>query len=199
MNALPGNLYSGMSQRIVDYAYTYFNPRPDRARFFASNNLAVPAEPFRTLGGFDPRFVPAAAEDRDLCDRWLQRGLRLAYVPEAVVYHAHHLTLAGFCRQHFGYGRGAHRFYRARAERGGPGLRPDPRFHLAAPRALVAGAPPHDALPLLGLTLLWQLANAAGYVREALGTRAPLQPLPPLRGQVEHEGEGAPSGEESVL
>jgi hypothetical protein len=37
------------------------------------------------------------------------------YVPDAVIYHAHHLTLRRFMRQHFSYGRGACHFHRTRA------------------------------------------------------------------------------------
>jgi hypothetical protein len=53
--------------------------------------------------------------------------LGLLYLPEAVVYHSHRLTLAGFLRQHFTYGRGAWHFHRARAERGGPPVAMEPR------------------------------------------------------------------------
>jgi hypothetical protein len=47
-------------------------------------------------------------------------------VPEAVVRHSHSLTLPGFLRQHFHYGRGAFHFHRARAERGGPPVASEP-------------------------------------------------------------------------
>lgn len=59
----------------------------------------------------------AAGEDRELCDRWLNRGYQMQYIPEAIVYHSHYLTLASFWRQHFNYGRGAFHFHQLRASR----------------------------------------------------------------------------------
>ena len=107
VNALKENVYAVAGQLLVDYLYATFNSDPDRARFLASNNLAVPAEHFRSLGGFDTRFTRAAGEDRDLCGRWLRRGYSLQYTPDAIVSHTHALTLAGFVRQQVDYGRGA--------------------------------------------------------------------------------------------
>src|SRR6266498_390709 len=72
LNALPGNLCSTLSHLVVDAAYACYNADPDNARFFASNNLAVPTRRFLELGGFDPEFT--TAEDRDLCARWLESG-----------------------------------------------------------------------------------------------------------------------------
>ena len=112
LNGLPDNLYSAVSQMVIEVVYAHYNADPDHARFFASNNLAAPADRFRALGGFDPDF--STAEDRDLCERWLAHGGRLVYAADAVVRHAHALTLGGLWRQHFAYGRGARRFHRTR-------------------------------------------------------------------------------------
>ena len=127
VNGLDNNLYSTTSQMIVDEAYAYFFRRKSDLRFFASNNMAVSAKLFHESGGFDPAF--RTSEDRDLCDRWMRRGHSLVYASEAIVYHHHHLTLTAFCRQHFHYGRGAHRFYRMRAQRGRSRWKPDLQFY----------------------------------------------------------------------
>jgi GT2 family glycosyltransferase len=87
----------------------------------------------RAGGGFDETFT--TSEDREVCDRWLARGLRLVYAPDAVVHHAHALTLRSLWRQHFGYGRGARRFHLARAARGAGGFRPEGSFYLKLLRA----------------------------------------------------------------
>ena len=164
INALPGNLCSVLSQLVVEVAYACANADPDDARFFASNNLVVPADGFRRLGGFDPGFT--TAEDRDLCARWRRRGGRLVYTPEALVCHAHQLTLRGLWRQHFAYGRGAYRFHR----RHGRGWRfdIDRRFYRD-----LAGRPFREergqrAARLAVLLAVQQAANAAGFLAEML-------------------------------
>lgn len=168
LNALPRNPYAAASQDLIGYLYSHFNAGSHNSRFFTSNNMAIPANKFRESGGFDQCFPFAAAEDRDFCDRWLHAGGNLAYVPEAVVYHAHNLTLAGFWRQHFHYGRGAYRFHRQRVIRTRQPLKLEPlsfyyrliTYPFAKKHGLVKG--------LLGslLMMLSQLANAGGYFWE---------------------------------
>lgn len=126
VNTLKGNLYSEASQALISYLYDYYGRTNSTNRFFTSCNFAMQTDLYRVCGGFDPRFRLAGGEDRDFCDRWAGRGLELAYLPDAVVYHSHRLTLAGFLRQHFTYGRGAWHFHRARAGRGGPPVAMEP-------------------------------------------------------------------------
>lgn len=117
LSALPGNPYSVATQSLIDALYTYYDTVPSRLRFFATNNMAMSRSGFQSIGGFDSVYTRAASEDREFCDRWLSCGRSMSYVPEAVVYHAHALTLRGFCRLHFTYGRGAAQFHTARARR----------------------------------------------------------------------------------
>src|SRR5262249_34753722 len=57
INALPDNLYSTACQVLVDYLYAYYNNADlNHGRFFTSNNLALPADRFRLMGGFDTTF-----------------------------------------------------------------------------------------------------------------------------------------------
>jgi GT2 family glycosyltransferase len=169
LNALSRNVYSAASQLVIEFVYAYYNANPNQARFFATNNLAVPTEQFRLLDGFDAASFPFASEDRDFCDRWLQHGYRMIYAPEAVVYHAHALTLRSYWEQHFEYGRGAFRFHRARARRGSGGFMKEFAFHMNLPRLLRHSFPPRGgpgAMSLAALLVLWQIANAAGFVWE---------------------------------
>ena len=166
VNALAGDPCAEASQLLVDYLYAYYN-RPGSHGFFCSNNFAVDARMFHEIGGFDPEFGRAAGEDRDLCDRWTQRGWEMVFAPEAVVRHAHAMTLSDFARQHFGYGRGAYPFRQARARRGQEPPRVEPlHFYtrlVAYP--FVAGAgwrAPH----LAALLAVSQAANAAGFMYE---------------------------------
>jgi glycosyltransferase involved in cell wall biosynthesis len=179
VNALPGDPCAAASQDLVAFLYDWHLARPGEARFFATNNLALATDRFRELGGFDPGWSLAAAEDRDLCDRWRGRGWGMSYAADAVVGHAHAMTLATFARQHYTYGRGAAWLRLARLARGQRPLGIEsPRFYarmLAWSRRDKRGA---DALHAVALTMLSQLANAAGYARERL--RAPRHG--PVRG-----------------
>lgn len=171
VNALTGNLCSTASQLIVDIVYEHYNPNPDDARFFASNNMALDAGIFRALGGFDESFVLLACEDRDLCDRWRHQGHRLRYAPDARVDHYHRLSFAAFCRQHFTYGRGAVRFHRLRAQRGLGRLWREVGFHFQVSRWLARPFREsfgERALALAALLVVWQVVNAAGYFYERL-------------------------------
>jgi len=167
VNALPHNLCSTASQLLASYVYDYYNREPHAARFFASNNIAVSARRFRMIGGFDCTYTRAAAEDRELCDRWRYHGHGMTYVPEAVVYHAHELTFPTFWRQHFNYGRGAHQFHRARAlrHRGRIKIEP-PSFHSNLARCPWRDSQPHSPVLLACLLILSQGANAAGFFWE---------------------------------
>lgn len=171
-NGRPDNLCATASQTIVDLVYAHYNADVGSARFFASNNLAVPAAGFAALGGFDERF--RTSEDRDFCARWLASGRRLVTADDAVVTHAPELTLAEFWRRHVAYGRGAYRYHRARPLTTRASLRSELPFHgsllrLVRPQLARVGA--RKAAPLAALLVLWQAANALGFVREALASR----------------------------
>jgi GT2 family glycosyltransferase len=159
-NGLPGNIYSTASQMIVNAAMDYFIATHSKFQFFPSNNLALPACLFRAMGGFDVDF--RTSEDRDFCDRWVREGYGLLYTPDAVIQHRRQLTLSGFWRQHFGYGKGASRFHRARARRGAEPFRPELSFYRNVFRYSLA----HDerTLFLAALLFVWQVANTAGYL-----------------------------------
>jgi GT2 family glycosyltransferase len=173
LNALPDNPYSTASQVLIDYLYTYYDATPDRARFLTSNNLALPAGLFRAVGGFDVGFPQAAAEDREFCHRWLRQGRRLAYAPEALIYHAHALTLGAFWRQHFNYGRGAFRFHQLCARYDREHFTIESRqFYLNLLRQPFSHARGGRARLLASLIVISQIANAAGFFREGAACSA---------------------------
>jgi GT2 family glycosyltransferase len=165
LNALPHNIYSAASQAIIDVVYEHFNRSMD-AHFFASYNFAVPAREFQDIGGFDEKFI--TSEDREFCDRWLHSGCKMAYAPEALVYHAHPLTLDTLWRQHFGYGRGAFRFHCARRHRGAQRFKPDRNFYLKLLRHPSLTEKGSKAFALTSLVLWTQLASAAGFAYELI-------------------------------
>ncbi len=170
-NALTDNPFSRASQAVTDLVYAHYNADTEHARFFASNNLAIAADAFRRIGGFDERFIVLACEDRELCDRWRSGGGRMIYAKDAVIRHAHALSLRTYVRQHFTYGRGAVHFHRIRSERGSGMMRDEMSFHsdfrnwLARP---FSGRPLAEGLGVAALLLLWQAANTAGFLYESI-------------------------------
>lgn len=169
LNALSDNLYSATSQAIIEVVYEHFNTSTG-ALFFASNNFAVPARRFHEVGRFDEKFI--TSEDREFCDRWAHQGYRMIYAPEALNYHAHPLTLRTLWRQHFGYGRGAFSFHRARHLRYGARPSPDRSFYLkllSYPSVTEKGR--RRALVLTALVCWTQLASSAGFAWEMITRR----------------------------
>jgi len=166
INRLAENPYASATQALIDYLYVTLNA--GAGRFFAANNLAAPAAAFRAAGGFDARFPLAAAEDRELCDRWRRQGRPMHYARDAVVHHAHSLDFRRFCRQHYNYGRGAY-YFRELVARQGHVVKLEPlafygnlvRHAFSSERGL-RGA---GRSLLLGVA---QVATAAGFFSERL-------------------------------
>lgn len=173
-NGLPENLCSEASQLLVDYLYRVFR-RGENLLLLTTNNLAVRREDMERIAGFDENYPLAAAEDRDLCDRWLEKGGRILLVPEARIFHFHRLTLRRFLRQHFNYGRGAWMFRLARVRRQQAPISIEPSgfyknlllFPLQKHRGFKAYA-------LVTLMFLTQAANAIGFFwQKFFGTFSP--------------------------
>lgn len=55
--------------------------------------LAMPMKVFREIGGFDPRNVPVAHSDVDLCFRVRESGRSCVYTPHAQLMHIGHLSI----------------------------------------------------------------------------------------------------------
>lgn len=168
LNGRPENEYATTTHLLLDFFLEYHNAGRDSARFLIASNLALPRELFEFVGGFDEGYRLAAGEDRDFSRRLGVNGARLRYAPELGVWHYPELNLAGLMRQHFRYGRGAHRFRRSLPA----GERPEWVTGWDFQRGLwqqfltVAGRERRWLLlPLLGLS---QAATAAGYGYERL-------------------------------
>jgi GT2 family glycosyltransferase len=109
VNTLHSNPFSTATQLLVDYLLFSANAMPTSGSYL--NNIALPREDFVTMGGFDITYS-MSAEDRDLCDRWVQSGKRIVFAREILIDHAHHLNWRTYWKQHRSYGRGA--FHRRR-------------------------------------------------------------------------------------
>lgn len=171
LNALPRNPYSTASQILIDYLYAYYNQDPNQARFFTTNNLALPKKLFHEIDGFDVTYLCASAEDREFCSRWVHHGHRMTYASEALVYHAHELTFRTFWRQHFNYGRGAFYFHQIGSRRDQEGIKLEPlSFYLNLLNHPFSGRQSHRALLLTVLLLVSQAAHAAGFFWQKMKT-----------------------------
>lgn len=58
-----------------------------RVDYVSGCSIALPTELWRALGGFDPHFAPAYAEDADLCLRVAAQGRAVWYQPASRVVH----------------------------------------------------------------------------------------------------------------
>ena len=105
-----------------------------------AGNMACSREGILAIGAFDERIVPAA-EDCDLCYRWLGAGRTLRHVPDLVVWHRDWRTPAELERHYVGYGHGQGMFYGKHLRAGDPRvLRFLARDVYAGARALAAAA-----------------------------------------------------------
>jgi GT2 family glycosyltransferase len=105
-NGFSQNPFSVVSDQIVAYTRAFYQRQMGSAPFFPTSNLAVPARNFRELGGFCESIPSATAEDKEFCQRWRKAGYKTSYVDDALVHHYHELSLSGFLRQQYNYGRG---------------------------------------------------------------------------------------------
>lgn len=162
-SAPENSIFGQASQLLVSYLYDHPSSIP---RFFCTNNLAFPRQALLDLGGFDETFPLAAAEDRDICDRWAGQH-PLHFVPGAIVIHRQLLNFPAFCRQQFRYGRGAFHFQSRRQTRGQAPLRIRPlafyRNMFAYPWRTRRFAAASALAVLLAIT---QLANVLGFFYE---------------------------------
>jgi GT2 family glycosyltransferase len=80
-----------------------------------SCHMAMHRSAFEEVGGFDDRLGPGtrfpAAEDNDYGFRLLERGYRIVYVPEAVIYHRAWRSQRDYFAMRWLYGRGKGGFY----------------------------------------------------------------------------------------
>jgi GT2 family glycosyltransferase len=155
VNGLPHNGWAEASHLVLDVVVAETNRHRAPIAFVPSANIALRADVFGAVGGFDESFSRAAAEDRDFCARLIEAGHPIVLAPEAVVRHHHDLTAADFCRLHATYGLGAVTYQQAMRRRGrGTGVAPGGLYRALAATALRRGH--------LGRVATSQVAYAAG-------------------------------------
>lgn len=166
-NALVDNAYASASEHISGFVYEYNRTGGAREPFFTTNNVALAADLFRALGGFETSIAGGTAEDKEFCDRWAARGLALSHVPSVLVHHAHDLTFARFLRQHFNYGRGILAFRLIRHRRAAAPIVPEPlTFYVDLLLSPLHRPSSIGRWRLTALVVAAQLATFAGGLRE---------------------------------
>jgi len=174
-NGIPNRLCSVASQIVLDATHGYWNRDSANALFFASLNVAFPTVGFHEIGGFDESFP--YAEDRDICQRWLESGRRMVYAPDAHIVHYRQLSLPAFWRQHFRYGRGACHLHHALVRRGRSGIQLNGGLYASMLCLLARERPRYRLMPLAALLALSQAAYACGMAVEKLKFQGSCQCL----------------------
>jgi glycosyltransferase involved in cell wall biosynthesis len=163
---------SEAAQAITEHLQlSSLDPDSGTLGFAPTCNLAVPAELAAGLP-FDESFPLAAGEDREWCVRAAAAGHAPRYHPGALVDHHHELTLGGFLRQQYRYGRGAARLRLPSRDGSHPAVpavhRARPRFYIGLVRAGFARGTRVGTLVVLA-----QVAAAAGFAAELASRRRP--------------------------
>lgn len=74
------------------------------APYLVSANMAIWAEDFAAVGGFDDGLI--RGEDIDFAWKLTERGVELRYCADAIIHYRHRAGLASLLQQHYLYGRG---------------------------------------------------------------------------------------------
>ena len=168
-NALPENPYSIATEHVSAFVWEYNRTAGAREPFFRTNNIALAADLFRAVGGFETSIPSATAEDKEFCGRWVTHGRALAHVPSVLVHHAHELTFTRFLRQHFNYGRGILAVRLIQRRRVESPFVPEPlKFYVGLLLSPTRQQSSVGRWRLTALVVVSQLATFAGALRELL-------------------------------
>jgi len=97
----------GLVPRFVQLEYLSKYERMARLPnidFIDTYSAAYRREVFLTNGGFDTSFPTASVEDQEFSFRLARKGYKLVFLPQAIVYHRHDLTLADYLKRKFWIG-----------------------------------------------------------------------------------------------
>jgi GT2 family glycosyltransferase len=111
-----GDPYTAGEARVVPSIKTDEHPADYTGHLFYGvlypANMVLPRSEVLAMGGFDERpSLSVAAEDNDLCYRWLKSGRILRYEPDLVVWHHDWRSPPQLERLYVAYARGQGAFY----------------------------------------------------------------------------------------
>jgi cellulose synthase/poly-beta-1,6-N-acetylglucosamine synthase-like glycosyltransferase len=123
-------------RRILDQEKMLEANRPYSPPFAITANAAFRRSVLQQIGGFDPE-IKLAGEDADLCWRLQWSGNKIAYVPNAIVYHKHRTTVRALFRQCFMYGCGNAQLFAKHQKRFGKSFWIDPNPYIWLAKAVL--------------------------------------------------------------
>ena len=132
------------------------------ARSFSSCNLGMRRDVFEATGRFDESFPVPGGEDTVLARLMVDRGLKIRYVPDQVVYHVEKNGLRGFIRWQIIRGRGNYHIKRRVPDVGGY-----LRLRVWTFSNSLKAAGPLYALPVLALITASVALQSWGFWRES--------------------------------
>lgn len=176
-NCVRNNIYSELSQDIVNHFVKFLSESPDASGFLTSNNIAYRTEVIRGAGGFDERFPRAGGEERALNYAILRNGGRSTLVTDLLVDHYHAMTARSFFRQQCNYGRGSYTLYRIVGKNLNP---PPPMIPISAYLSLLLSWLRNRSLAGITKAMLFlsgQFMVVLGFLLQALAPRRRSQPV----------------------
>jgi glycosyltransferase involved in cell wall biosynthesis len=145
----------GLGRLIDEEIRMRHRAMPEQTDVLGGYNLAVRRSALEAVGGFNPEYRTASAEDNDLCYRLTAAGFRLHFAPDIRVEHLHAWRLLPYLKT-----QARHGFWRMKLYRDHPGRGRGDRY--AGPRDLLA--PPLAMVTLALLLARLPAAALAGFV-----------------------------------
>jgi glycosyltransferase involved in cell wall biosynthesis len=106
--ANPGHWLAELIQAEIRWRHSRL---PSTVEFAGSYNLALTRSVLESVGGFDERYPSPSGEDNDLSYRLRDKGIRIRFVPKALVDHHHPTDLDRYLHEQARHGRWRVRLY----------------------------------------------------------------------------------------
>lgn len=112
--ANPGHWLAELIQAEIRWRHSRL---PKSVEFAGSYNLAATRAALESVGGFDETYPSPSGEDNDLSYRLRDKGVRIRFVPKALVDHHHPTDLGRYLREQARHGRWRVRLYATHPQR----------------------------------------------------------------------------------
>jgi glycosyltransferase involved in cell wall biosynthesis/SAM-dependent methyltransferase len=176
VNTTP-SIFSDYNQRLGDFLISASRAKDGAYGYVSSRCYSFRRECLIKAGGHDEGYIWPAAEDRDLCRRMADKGMRVGFLSESPLLNVDELGFRGFVRQNFFYGMGA-----CLLRRKNPGIAPlTIRRYMGLIRSTCQDRNPLREAAFLAIFALSQACTLAGAMQYRLdygGNRPPSGAVP---------------------